>query len=638
MRVLLVVTSLMFAAGHAQTPQSRVSTVPRSGTGLISGVVLSDESDRRPLRRAHVVIDSGLFELPDGALTDDAGQFVFAGLAAGNYTLSAKKAGYVSAPYGATRPGDRIGQAIAIRDGQRVTGLTIRMSRGGVITGTVRQPNGQPAAGTTISVTRTRGGVVSLIEAANLGAAVTDDRGVYRIFGLAPGDYVVQARVQPMFTAMANTGRRITPEEIAWAERATGVPAVPQTAAPPMTEDAMQPVAYTTVFYPGTTEAAAAAIVNVGVGQERQGVDFALQYVPMSRLSGTIVGPDGRPAARLDVSLNAAGEDETNPLTRLMFRYPVRTQPDGTFVADNVAPGRYVLSVRGAAETPPPQNPSAVMGRGLLGLLGAGSASLTLWAREELDVRGRDLTNLQVQLQPGMIVRGRVVLDASAGPGFDITTASVTLSPVVTSPMGGGNAQEAAAMAILGAMTGAGASPSADGTFEVKGVVPGRYRIGALAPGLLPGVAVTPTWMVVGVTVSGRDVADLPVEIRPNEGLRDVVVTVSDRVSELSGTVYDEIGRPTPAFAIVVFPTDRRYWLPGSSRIRQARPSSDGSFKFVALPPGQYYVCAPTDLEPNDLSDPLYLEQLTAGSFTLTIAPGEKKKQDLKLAGKSADR
>ena len=51
------------------------------------------------------------------------------------------------------------------------------------------------------------------------------------------------------------------------------------------------------------------------------------------------------------------------------------------------------------------------------------------------------------------------------------------------------------------------------------------------------------------------------------------------------------------------------------------------------LPAGEYYVAAVTELEPGDLADPAFLEQLAAAAFKITLADGEKKQQDVKLGG-----
>ena len=110
-----------------------------------------------------------------------------------------------------------------------------------------------------------------------------------------------------------------------------------------------------------------------------------------------------------------------------------------------------------------------------------------------------------------------------------------------------------------------------------------------------------------------------------------MVVTFGDRPTELSGTLEDAAGRPAAGYPIVIFSTDSRYWSIGSRRVTIARPSNDGSFRVSGLPPGQYYVCAVTDLDQNQVYDPALLNQLAAAAIRATLAEGEKKVQDLRL-------
>jgi hypothetical protein len=70
----------------------------------------------------------------------------------------------------------------------------------------------------------------------------------------------------------------------------------------------------------------------------------------------------------------------------------------------------------------------------------------------------------------------------------------------------------------------------------------------------------------------------------------------------------------------------------GSRRLRPpVRPASDGRYRIAPLPAG-VYVAALTDLDPEDLYDPAFLEQVAASSLTVTLAEGEKRVQDLRLA------
>jgi hypothetical protein len=189
-----------------------------------------------------------------------------------------------------------------------------------------------------------------------------------------------------------------------------------------------------------------------------------------------------------------------------------------------------------------------------------------------------------------------------------------------------------AASMLLGASS---AAVNADGTFQIKGVMPDKYRVSVLGQGMFLGPTVSsPAGFTLKSAIwNGRDASDQPFDVKPNSEITGLVVTFTDRPTEISGTVLDEAGRAAPGFPIVVFSTDRAYWTVGSRRVQQVRPSSDGKFKLGGLPPGEYYVSAVTDLDPTDLYDPAFLERLAAMSFKISLADGEKKVQDLKLAG-----
>jgi len=83
----------------------------------------------------------------------------------------------------------------------------------------------------------------------------------------------------------------------------------------------------------------------------------------------------------------------------------------------------------------------------------------------------------------------------------------------------------------------------------------------------------------------------------------------------------------------VVFAADNNYWTPQSRRIRTARPATDGKFTVTGLPPGEYRMAAVTDLAPGETNDPAFLDLLVPASVKLTLAAGETKTQDLKIAG-----
>ena len=124
----------------------------------------------------------------------------------------------------------------------------------------------------------------------------------------------------------------------------------------------------------------------------------------------------------------------------------------------------------------------------------------------------------------------------------------------------------------------------------------------------------------------------MPLEVGTAD-VGDIVVTVSDRSSELSGRVQDAAGQPMTEVYIVVFSADRTHWAPPSRRIASKRPGSDGRYVVANLPPGAYLVAAVTDVEPNQWFDPAYLQELAPAAIKVTIGDGEKKVQDLKVGG-----
>jgi hypothetical protein len=61
------------------------------------------------------------------------------------------------------------------------------------------------------------------------------------------------------------------------------------------------------------------------------------------------------------------------------------------------------------------------------------------------------------------------------------------------------------------------------------------------------------------------------------------------------------------------------------------RAGVDGSYRLSAIPPGEYFLCALTEIDPEQQYDPGYLEQFVPASIKITIADGEKKIQDLRI-------
>ena len=155
-------------------------------------MILTDTTDPQPVRRATVRLTGETVSTPRLVGTNDDGRFVFDRLPAGRFTLSATKAGFVQTFHGSTRPGRGPGVPVAVADGQTVD-VAIKLLPGAVITGIITDGRGTPMPGVTVAAVDTRASGGTALSPVRV---VTDDRGVYRAFGLAPSEYLVSALPQ----------------------------------------------------------------------------------------------------------------------------------------------------------------------------------------------------------------------------------------------------------------------------------------------------------------------------------------------------------------------------------------------------------------------------------------------------------
>src|SRR6185295_16284435 len=90
------------------------------------------------------------------------------------------------------------------------------------------------------------------------------------------------------------------------------------------------------------------------------------------------------------------------------------------------------------------------------------------------------------------------------------------------------------------------------------------------------------------------------IDVAAGTQVPEVVMTFTDRPSELAGALEDAAGRPATDFFVVAFPTERALWTTASRRIRTTRPGTDGAFSLKGLPAGDYFLAAITDVEPGE--------------------------------------
>lgn len=243
------------------------------------------------------------------AVTDQDGRYRLTGVPAGRYIVMPQAAAFVGA--GVDDPRQPAGsRAIIIETGEAVEGIDFTLTRGAVITGRITDADGRPVVEEVISLTRLdeRGQKFS----SSSGAHMTDDRGVYRIYGLSEGRYLVSVG-------------RDKDSGIFRVGRATGY--------------------YARTFHPGTTNEAEAKIVEVAPGSEAANVDIALgRRSETYAVSGRVVDAEtGKPVPNVRYVFGALSKDG-NEINNYGSNGG-RTNDLGEFHMEGVTPGHYVAFV-----------------------------------------------------------------------------------------------------------------------------------------------------------------------------------------------------------------------------------------------------------------------------------------------------
>ena len=600
----------------------------------------------RPLRTARVMLSGGQGG-GRSAVTDDSGQFDFQQLPEGRYTLNASKAGFVSLSYGQRRP-LQPGTPLQLANNQTLRDLELRLPRGSAIGGRITDETGEPMPNIMVRVMRQQlvQGQRQLMPAGN---GQTDDRGQYRVWGLNPGEYYVSAAAPNIMIGdpMGRGGRggppggppdgrggRGGPEGrgagrgAAAFEARGGLAAAAATAATAIEQlglnfaqnlppgfsfdqffggDAPSQVSYAPTYYPGVSSTRDAQPVNVGLASESMGIDFSLLLVRMSRVSGRVSTSDG--IAITNGNVNLAPDDQPSGRGGPMAgNYGGRITREGTFVINNVPPGQYVLRARGDTSQPLGRGERGGRGGGPNGpaaARGAAPETDTLrFASQPLSVNG-DQTEVSIVLSPGATISGTVSLQLTQGTQVDVSQVRITARP----------ADAAIGQEING-------RADRNGAFTIQSIPAGPHWFRAQAPrGLI----------LKSVMIGGRDVIDMPHDIQAGEKISGATIVLTDRVSEIGGTITDDRGAPIPDYTVLAFPEDARLWGPQSRHIMTTRPDQNGKFQIRGLPAGRYHLVAIDPTNQGEWFEPAFLEQHREASGRLTLAEGEIKTQDFRV-------
>lgn len=524
-------------------PAANAQTVQKAATGSIAGqirigergaagvvVALTSAEARgnapgppRPVAGANP-------ESSARATTDGDGRYQINQVAAGSFRVTALAPGYVVS--GSTR-------ALQIAEGQSVNNVDFTLTKGGVITGRVTGRGDRPVIGEPVTLTPLdSNGQPARFPAAAAMNFRTDDRGVYRVYGLATGRYVVSVG--------RGEGRGGGPGR---ADVFAGGRGGSSTT-------------WQRTYYPDVLEAAQATVVAVEAGNEVTGIDIRMNSRDSYAISGRVVDAEtGSPIAAVLIGhgrTGGAGGGGGNRGDRQLVtggNTDGMSNAEGEFRIEGVTPGKYAVYVaqdRAMGQSEFYSDPVPV------------------------EVSAQDVSGIEVRLHRGASIIGAIVFENAGDPG---ALASLPNFVVSASSRGGGRGG--------GGMNNASSQVAANGGFRIAGLSPGLVNLNVSdrrSPG--PGSGLT-------IMRIERDGADLRAGLRvePGEQVTGVRIIVAYGNSTLRGVVQVQGGALPPQLRLTVLA--RRLDASASAGGRGSFPAqveASGRFQIDRLVPGAYEV------------------------------------------------
>lgn len=577
----------------ARTAGIAAGLLVQNPSGQVSGVVV-DAVTGKPVADARVTLslvgrrDPGMgVSLPDPersrpqqVFTASNGAFQLRAVAAGQYSLAARKPGYLTAYFGQQQADEAL-QWFHTRTDENVTGVTLRLWPGAVIAGQVHTVSGAPLSGKWVQLfdLKPQNGLPH-IGMASLSSQATDDRGEYRISGVPPGRYLV----------------RVSDGESLWIMDILGH--APGRLEPPCV----------CVFYPHASSALGADVITVTGGEERTHVDVDVPdsgALPGYQVSGHIsltFEPFGRQA-------HLVLADHTADVPAYMDVATAAIQSDGSFVFPYVPPGHYLI--RGVLSPVPlaafnvPPDPSDPVRRPVWPVEQPYTAP-TAWFSEPVTVTDKPLTELAIQARPGSRVLGKITLSPELA-GLDLSGVSIT-------------ARALDGWSLEGVPNG---RVERDGTFSSAALPPGKFLV-------LPD-ARDNYWFADSAVLVNKEVIATGFDVGTTE-MSGLVVTLTRLGTRVAGTVVDTSGTVRPDAHVLYFRKDGN-WLAGDpglpgGEVGNVRTDRFGAYE-LTLHAGEYFIVAVAGDIPEAWQDPVFLQSVIPFAAKVSLARGAAITQGL---------
>jgi hypothetical protein len=297
---------IVFALGFALAP---VALAQKEATASVSGRITDGERGVAGVTVALLSTEpSQRLRSIARSKTDGEGRFLLANVAPGRYQVVPYAPAFVVQGMTESYPP---GRPLLLVAGDEVKDIDFRVERGGVITGRVTDSGGNPIVAEVVQVApfEITNNMQPSRSTFDQRDQMTDDRGVYRIYGLQPGRYRVSVGQSSEGTGAVSFGRRRI---------------------------------FQRTYHPDVTDQAQARVVEVKAGGETENVDITLgKPIKIFKVSGRFVIADtGESAPNLTYgygTVDSAGRRIGS------FGSGEASNARGEFQAEGLAPGRYAI-------------------------------------------------------------------------------------------------------------------------------------------------------------------------------------------------------------------------------------------------------------------------------------------------------
>jgi protocatechuate 3,4-dioxygenase beta subunit len=370
--------SLLFVCTicSAQTPAAAPATASVSGRVTIGGkgaagiTVVATVTDS-PFDNRTVAKNT----------TDDEGVYHLTGLAAGRFTITPIARAFVVA---ASDTFKQPGQKVNVAENESVTKIDFALVRGGVITGRITDLEGHPIIGEKVNIVTKADSDNGRPNSSFPGRKnQTDDRGVYRIYGLNPGSYRVSVG------QAASGGGGVVVNFMG-----------------------MGASQYTKTFYPGVAEESKATLIEINEGTEATNIDITPgKSAGGFSASGRVVDAEsGKPVASAYVGYSPVNEQ--NQRTGGM-NFATQTDANGKFRVEGIQPGHYAAFI-----------------------MGIGQENASYSDPTPFEVSDGDVTGIEIKVRRGATIEGVAVLENNVDPAAATLLQSVSLLAYVNDEKG----------------------------------------------------------------------------------------------------------------------------------------------------------------------------------------------------------